>query len=121
MFMLKSLKTAATAGLATLSLLCASCSTVAPIVGAVTSITGGGGVQCSVSLQVAKDYYLFEAGYSGIAQTLSAVAGTPLLPTGSSNAQRVKTAYLGLIAARKTVEAAVDVCNTSQLASQVQT
>lgn len=118
--MFKFLKTATTAGLASLALLCTSCSTALPIVGAITTITGGGGIQCSVPLTVAKAYYGFEAGYQGVALTLSQIAGTSLLPTGSPTALQIKAKYQDLIQIRHGVEAAVDACNSTSLAGQVQ-
>jgi len=94
------------------------CSAVPAIIGGITTITGNHGVQCQTSLTAARAYYGFEAGYNGVAQAISSIAGTAILPTGSPRALQIKGKYTSLIKARKDIEGLVDACNTGQLSSQ---
>jgi hypothetical protein len=119
--MFRTLKTAATSGLCAVALLCTSCSTVLPIIGAVTTITGGGGLQCKLSLSVAKKYYVEEAAYQGILLTLNSMADSGVIKKGTPISITAKSILdKRLIPAHHAVGSAVDACNASQLETQIQ-
>jgi hypothetical protein len=111
---------AATAALVTMSPILSSCSTVLPIVGALTNIGGSGGVQCKVPLSVAKAYFIEEASYRGVLLALNEFADNGTLVKGSPASIRAKAYLEKAIPVHAAVHTAVNACNSSQLATQVQ-
>ena len=119
MTMFKKLTTAA--ALVAITTISPACSTVSSIIGGVTTVSGGGGVQCSLPTKVAKSYYLEEAGYQGILLSLNSLVDSGVIVKGSAvSIQARDILSQRLIPLHAAVGKAVDACDASQLDKQVQ-
>lgn len=100
--------------------LCTACSTVSAITGVLTTISGGGGVQCQVPLSVAKGYYIEEAAYSGVLYGLDSAVKTGVLVKGTPTSQKAHDILQQrVMPAHAAVGQAIATCNASQLSAQV--